>query len=72
MAETIRKEYRPLIRAARKAGWRIVIPRTRRQAGVKMYSPDGETQITLHRTPSRGGRALENTKARLRRAGVAV
>lgn len=61
------KTLRQLIRDAERAGWSIVD----RGESVLFYSPDGETIVTVHKSES-DYRALKNTVARLRRAGLKV
>jgi hypothetical protein len=55
-----------LIAAATAAGWRAVPTRK----GAMLRSPDGTTQVLVH--PTADPVALRNTRARLRRAGVAA
>lgn len=45
-------------------GWRVV----ERQDCWLCYSPDGETIVNAHKTPS-DQRAIKNTLSRLRKAG---
>lgn len=68
MAQTfVPKDYRPLVKAAKKAGW-ILRPKKRH---LLLESPDGATLVGFPGTPS-DHRSLLNTRAELRRAGVDI
>jgi hypothetical protein len=58
---------RALIDAATRVGWRAMPTRK----GFLLRSPDGVTQVLVHRSPS-DHRAVKNARAQLRRAGVAA
>ncbi len=60
-------ELRRLIVAATTAGWRAVPTRK----GFMLRSPDRQTQVLVHHSPS-DWRAARNLRAQLRRAGVAA
>lgn len=58
------KARKQIIKSLTRQGWKIVHGKKH----VKCYSPDGETIVTMATTAS-DHRALQNTKARLRRGG---
>lgn len=62
--QKVLKEWR---RQAEQEGWRI----EHGSSHLKWYAPDGETIIVTPVSPGRG-RAMENTAASLRRAGLDV
>jgi hypothetical protein len=45
----VRKDIRDLVKRAVAQGWRVD---ERRGGSILLFSPDGETIVTLHRTPS--------------------
>jgi hypothetical protein len=45
----MRKDVGDLVRLAVEQGWRVD---ERRSGTILLYSPDGRTIVTLHRTPS--------------------
>lgn len=63
----MKKEMAQLMKTVLRTGARV------EDRGVRwlVYCPDGVTIVTIHKTPS-DGRALKNTKADLRRGGIAV
>lgn len=62
----MRKHLRELVDVARRQGWRV-----ERNNHIKFYAPDGHTIVVAACTES-DVRAIHNTKARLRRAGLHV
>jgi predicted RNA binding protein YcfA (HicA-like mRNA interferase family) len=62
-------EHSKLIRIIQQQGYQIVISK---RTHLKVYSPTGAYVTTMGHTPSRRGRATENTIAELRRAGVDI
>lgn len=63
----ISKEYRPILDAARKAGWTVTLTNKNH---VVWVSPDGEHRFTTGLTMS--GRGVKATRARFRKAGLDV
>lgn len=63
-----RKMLKEWIRQAEQAGWRV---ETGGSGHLKWYAPDGETLVVTPTSPGRG-RAMQNTAASLRRAGLDV
>lgn len=61
------KEYRQLVRVALSQGWRH---KASGGGHLKMYSPDGETIVTLPCSPPSGKRSLENCIGEFRRGGL--
>ena len=61
---SLSKDIRKLVKAAERHGWRVV---DRGQRWL-CYSPDGETIVTVHKTPS-DRRAILNARAELRKGG---
>ena len=59
-----RKDVQDLVAEAADQGWRI----RNRGDKVLLFSPDGQTIVTLHRTPS-DHRWLQNAYRDLRRGG---
>jgi len=47
--EFVRKDVRKLIERAADQGWRVD---ERRGGSILLFSPDGQTTVTLHQTPS--------------------
>lgn len=64
---SVPREFRPLVKAACAAGWRI----SRRNAHLWLWAPYERTTVSVPCSPS-DGRAVKNTRAELRRAGVNV
>ena len=58
------KTRKQIIKSLRRQGWRI----EEGTKHIKCFSPDGETIVTMGRTPS-DHRAVRNLKARLRKGG---
>jgi predicted RNA binding protein YcfA (HicA-like mRNA interferase family) len=65
---SIDKEFRPLVKAARKAGWEVLKRKGNNHYAVR--APSGET--TLIPTSSRGGKAVADKRATLRRMGLDI
>lgn len=61
----VARDYRPLVKAARAAGWVLEMTRNNHW---RLRSPDGEA-IFFPLSPS-DWRGWKNTRSRLRRAGV--
>lgn len=59
-----RKRQRELIEKVERQGWRV----EDRGSAWLCFSPDGQTIVTVHKTPS-DHRAYQNTISRLRRGG---
>lgn len=64
----IPKEYRALVDAARKQGWRVD-ERKKGKAALILYPPNGTRAIPVHSSPGRG-RALANFRSEVKRAGL--
>ena len=64
----MRRELRDLIRLAETAGWTV---EQTRNSHLRFLSPDGEHIIVCGTTES-DHRAIRNTRARLRRAGLVL
>lgn len=62
------KDYAPLVEAAVAAGWTHV---AQRNGHTRLIHPDGERYVVLP-SSSVSNTGLLNTRARLRRAGLAV
>jgi hypothetical protein len=45
----VRKDVAELVRRATAQGWRVA---KRKSGSILLFSPDGETIVTLHSTPS--------------------
>jgi predicted RNA binding protein YcfA (HicA-like mRNA interferase family) len=57
------------IEVAAARGWRVV----RTNAGhLKFYAPDGETIVLVATKPGKSPKAMKNSRAELRRAGLDV
>jgi hypothetical protein len=67
-AAWVAKTWRPLVDAARLAGWR----EKQTRAGLTFYPPDGRPPITIHKSQPSDKRALKNTRADFRRSGLDV
>jgi chemotaxis response regulator CheB len=63
------KEIREIVVKLREQGWRV--PPPMRGGHLKCYAPDGETIVTIPASPG-GGRAMQNIKAELKRAGAVL
>lgn len=61
------KSVRELLRHAEKQGWTTVDT----GRALRLQAPDGIGQVTFHKTES-DHRAMKNTIARLRRAGMEI
>jgi hypothetical protein len=68
MSGTVHKEWRPLVRAAQRAGWRL---ERLRNNHLRLMSPDGRTMVTFGGSPS-DRRAIAAARALLRRGGLKV
>ncbi len=62
------KDYRPMVRAALDAGWRI---KETAKGHIKLMSPDGETSVILP-SSSRSTRGIQNVASILKKAGVSA
>lgn len=59
-----RKTQKRLQKQLHRAGWRL----ERQKKGIKCFSPDGESIVVMHETPSEY-RAEKNLLSEFRRAG---
>lgn len=64
----VRGDNGKLVRAARKAGWRV----DDSKAGVMIYPPDGSRPIPVHVSNRGGHRGVGNAAVQLRKAGLRV
>lgn len=58
------KEFEVLIQQAARAGFDVIDTK----AGWRLLSPDGVSQVTVHRSGATDRRALANFRSQLRRA----
>lgn len=63
-----RKEYRPLVKDARKQGWKIDLTGNNH---LRFWPPHGGPPVITSNTPS-DGRAKKNLIAALRRGGLTI
>lgn len=62
------REWRPLLRAALDAGCTVI----KKKNGVWIRARDGKGTVNMHFTTGKHNRALQNTRAELKRIGVDV